>query len=160
MTSNTITQAVVLPFVDLTLISCNCATAIIANIILSTKVLGENFIWQYDLTAMMFIVAGTLAIIFQCNTEQKSFTGEEIKDLVFSLRTLIYITLCVFFFIIDRICLRIMLEKLRLFEADANAYDEEQRRVAKNQSRQVPASAINGLGAVAESESQLSQSCA
>ena len=38
---NTIVQSLILPYVDLTLISCNAATAILANMILSTKVLGE-----------------------------------------------------------------------------------------------------------------------
>ena len=125
--------------------------------ILSTQVLGEAFVWQYDLTAMMFIVGGTVSIIFQANTEQRVFTGDEIKDLLFSFRTLVYVSVCIFFFVVDRICLRIMLEKLRLFEADANAYDEE-RQVDKksNNSGGMPFQAISGLQAVPETESQVS----
>ena len=60
---NSIVQSLVLPHVDLTLISCNAATAILTNMILSTKVLGEQFIWQYDLTAMFFIAIGTITIV-------------------------------------------------------------------------------------------------
>ena len=114
-----------MPFIDLTLISCNSATAIIANIVLSVKILDEKFVWQYDLTAMFFIIAGTMSIIFQANLEQKSFTGEEISELLFSIRTLIYLVLSLIFVIVDKIALSKMLEKLRLFEIDADAYDDQ-----------------------------------
>ena len=56
-------QSLVLPYIDMMLISCNAATAIIVNMILSTRVLGEQFIWKYDLTAMFFIFIGSLTIV-------------------------------------------------------------------------------------------------
>lgn len=65
----------VLPFVDLTLISCNCASAIVFNMLLSVFYLGEKFVWQYDLFALLFIITGTVMIALTANTDPVSFTG-------------------------------------------------------------------------------------
>ena len=105
----TIVQACVLPFVDLTLISCNCAVAIVANMIFAVKILDEKFVWQYDLTAMVLIIAGTLSILLLANREEETFTGEEITELLLTWRTFIYVALSVFFLIIHRIGLKIMI---------------------------------------------------
>ena len=73
---NVAVHSLVLPFVDLTLLSCNAATAIIVNIILAVKVLNEKFIWQYDLSAMILISSGSIIIAFNAHTEQVDFTPE------------------------------------------------------------------------------------
>ena len=66
---NVAVHALVLPFVDLTLLACNACTAIIVNMILSTRLLGERFIWQYDVTAMILIAIGSISIVLNANTE-------------------------------------------------------------------------------------------
>ena len=66
---NVVVHALVLPFVDLTLLACNACTAIIVNMILSTRLLGEKFIWQYDVTAMILIAIGSISIVLNANTE-------------------------------------------------------------------------------------------
>ena len=118
------TQSLVLPYIDMTLISCNAATAIIVNMILSTKVLGEKFIWKYDLTAMFFIAIGTITIVLQAHTQPVSFSGESIKDLLLTARTMFYLSICIVLFILDRFTLSRTLNQLRRFEANAEAFDD------------------------------------
>ena len=104
-----ICQSIVLPFLDLTLIACNSATAIIANVILSTKILGEQFIWKYDLTAMLLIATGVVLIVLKAHTEPVSFSGEEIYYIMISWRMLAYIIVLLVSFFLDRFVLVKML---------------------------------------------------
>jgi hypothetical protein len=67
---NVLCHSLIVPFCDLTLLSCNAATAIIANMILSTQVLGEKFVWQYDMLAMTLIAFGSVTIVINAHTEQ------------------------------------------------------------------------------------------
>ena len=60
----------VLPFIDLTLIACNSCVGIIASVILSTAVLGERFIPQYDLVAMVFIAMGCTTLVLNANKNE------------------------------------------------------------------------------------------
>lgn len=55
-------------WLDLTLISANSAVNIVATIILSTNILGEKFIWQYDLLALLLISLGCALIVLNANT--------------------------------------------------------------------------------------------
>ena len=55
-------------FLDLTLLAANSANSIVAVIILSTTILDEKFIWQYDLTALCFILIGCITIVMNANT--------------------------------------------------------------------------------------------
>lgn len=66
---NVTCHSLVLPFIDLTLLACNAATAIIVNMLLATFILGEKFVWQYDLTAMVLIASGSIIIATQAHTE-------------------------------------------------------------------------------------------
>ena len=57
----------VLPFADLVLLASNSATAIIASSVIAICVLGEKFIWKYDLTALFLIILGNTLTIVQSN---------------------------------------------------------------------------------------------
>ena len=57
-------------FLDLTLISANSANSVVATLILSTAILGETFIWKYDFTALFFISAGCVVLVFNANTAE------------------------------------------------------------------------------------------
>ena len=108
---------------DLTLLSCNAAVCIIVNVILSTKFLGEEFIWQYDLTAMLLIAAGFVMIVFKSHTEPVDFTGEDVTDIVISFRMFTYLSVLSLFFVLGRLALRKLLRSLRKFEHDTRAFD-------------------------------------
>jgi len=62
-----------LPFCDLTLIACNSSSAILINMFISKKYLGEKFIAKYDVTAAGLVSLGTLAIILMSNKDQQTF---------------------------------------------------------------------------------------
>ena len=60
---------IALPFADLTLLGCNSSSAVLINVFISNKYLGEKFVAKYDVTAMCFVVMGTLVIILLSNKE-------------------------------------------------------------------------------------------
>lgn len=66
----------ILPYIDLTLMACNASTAIVANMILSTKYLDEVFSWKYDFTALVLIVIGSSMIVLSAHTEKVELTKE------------------------------------------------------------------------------------
>ena len=127
ITMNVLCHSLVLPFCDLTLLACNAATAIIVNMLLSVHILGEKFIWKYDLTAMIFIASGSIIIATQAHTEQVDFTAEEIRDLLLKADTIIYLAVCICLFLGESAMLRYFYGRLREFEQDALAFEEEQR---------------------------------
>ena len=73
---------VALPFCDLTLIACNASSAIIMNVYISWRFLGEKFVPKYDVSAMLMVTFGTLIIILLSNKEQQTFETEEIVSLL------------------------------------------------------------------------------
>ena len=56
-----------LPFCDLTLLACNSSSAILLNVFIAWKYLGEKFVPKYDLTAMSLVSCGTMVIILISN---------------------------------------------------------------------------------------------
>ena len=60
----TLITLAVLPFADMVLLTCNSATAILVSSGLAICLLGEKFVWKYDLTALfLYIIGGTLTIV-------------------------------------------------------------------------------------------------
>ena len=59
--------AVSLPFINMTLFSSFSAFAIVLNVYLSTKYLGERLVPKYDLTATTLIVIGSIIITILSN---------------------------------------------------------------------------------------------
>lgn len=51
-------HVLVLPYGDMTLFICTCSVAILFSGILSILLLGEKFIWQYDLSGAALICLG------------------------------------------------------------------------------------------------------
>ena len=60
---------VALPFCDLTLIACNSSSAVLMNVFISTRWLGEKFVPKYDVSAMTLVFLGTLVIVLLSNKE-------------------------------------------------------------------------------------------
>ena len=120
---NVICHSLVLPFVDLTLLACNAATAIIVNMLLATFILREKFIWQYDLTAMVLIATGSIVIATQVHTEQVDFTADQIHALLVKTDTIIYLAICIGMFLGESFMLKMFYQKLRRFESDALQYE-------------------------------------
>ena len=81
---------VALPFCDLTLIACNASSAVLMNVYISHRFLGEKFVAKYDLTAVTSVTLGTLVIILVSNKEQQVLTADKIVSLCLSPGSLIY----------------------------------------------------------------------
>ena len=115
---NVVCHGLILPYVDLTLLSCNAATAIIVNIILSIHILNEKFIPKYDLTAMMLIIGGSMTIVCLSHTEQVTFTPEEIKSMLLQAKSICYIAFALILIVGEKKMMQYFLEHLRDFESD------------------------------------------
>ena len=64
---------VALLYCDLTLIACNTSSAVIMNVFISWKWLGEKFVPKYDVTAISLVFAGTLFIVLLSNKDHQTF---------------------------------------------------------------------------------------
>lgn len=119
------TKIFCLQYIDLTLISANAATDILATIVLSVWLLKEKFIWRYDLPALFFFVVGGVLIVISANTTETDYTPDDVKDILKAPKTIIFLILCVVFNVISAALLNYILHKLRLFEKDVDDYHEE-----------------------------------
>ena len=100
-------QAIVLPWVDLVLISTNSVSAIAYNTFLSIKCLGEKFISKYDVPAFLFMGTGGVTILMLSSTTEKVFTREMIigiltsnRNLFFGFGVLVFLILTIIYMII------------------------------------------------------------
>ena len=124
-------HVLVLPYADITLLSCNSATAIVANMLLSIYILKEKFIAGYDLIALFLITAGCFSIVLTVNTEQVSYEPADIIRILVSTPTLIYLFCCVILITANKIILDLFLKKMRTFEKSCQNWDfqvQTQRR--------------------------------
>lgn len=115
---------IALPFCDLTLIACNSSTAIIINVYISWKFLGEQFVPKYDISAMVLVFIGTLTIILISNKDQESFPLTKLLPLLCSLPSLAYFAVTMAGMISQRYWMPIFLRKIREFEADCETWDK------------------------------------
>lgn len=114
-----------LKYLDLTLISANAANSIVAAQILSTRILGEVFILKYDLPALIFICLGCVLLVLNANTEQSTYTAQDVRDLLSSTRTICFFAISFFLTLLSFCILQCMLRSLRRFEIDVEDYERE-----------------------------------
>ena len=81
---------VVTPFADIVLLSFNAALAIIIQVIMSLIFLKEVCIVKYDVPAIILILIGSACIILTANFQEVELTGEEIKEKLTSIKSIIY----------------------------------------------------------------------
>ena len=93
--------------------------------ILSVIFLDEKWVMKYDLSSLCFIVAGCASIVLLSNKSEAVFEPDEIQELLFSAKTIIYLAICCLIVVIDYLVLKNMLSMLRNFEADALKYDQQ-----------------------------------
>ena len=122
MVISTFVHLSVLPFLDLTLVAGGATLGIIAAMILAIVVLGEKFMWKYDLPGLTFISAGCITIVLNANKTEQTFTGEEAVAVLTSARALIFTAACLCLIAIESCMLKKFLIKLRKFESDAEEF--------------------------------------
>ena len=90
MITGIIGHSIAVQFIDLSLFACNSSYSIVIGLYLAYKYLGERFVPQYDITALILVLLGTFVIIFLSNKEQENFTITQTLDLLTSVRSLFY----------------------------------------------------------------------
>ena len=108
--------------------ACNASTAMIANLILSRKYLGEYFVWKYDCTALVLISAGCTTIVLNAHTEQTHYEADEVVSMLKSARTLTFFAFALTYFFSMMMLINCYLAKLRLFEQDVDYFDETRQK--------------------------------
>ena len=88
----------VLPFADLVLLASNSATAIVTSACFSICLLGEKFMWKYDLTALFLIILGNTLTIIQSNKLKDERDIDEITNLFESTQTLVFFIFSLFLY--------------------------------------------------------------
>ena len=96
-----------------------------AAIVLSTQILGEKFVCRYDLPALIFIAAGCSTIVLSANKTETEYTADEVKELLKSPRSLLFMGTCLLTIVLSICILGCLLRRLRLFEKDVEAYEKE-----------------------------------
>ena len=92
-----IIHVVALPFCDLVVLSTNSSIGILMNNILSVIFLNERVVWSYDIIAISLIISGCLTIVLLSNYDTTTYTPDDIKDLIFSVHTLVFMIILVIF---------------------------------------------------------------
>ena len=75
-------HVLVLPFCDVVLLSTNTATGIVMSTFLSIKYLDEKPVYKYDIPSVVLIVTGCIIIVLLSSYDDKTFTSQEIIDLL------------------------------------------------------------------------------
>ena len=71
MIIGTLVHLFMLPFMDLTLVGAGACLGILVAILLSVIVLGEKFVWRYDLPGLLFIAVGSISIVYNTNKKDE-----------------------------------------------------------------------------------------
>ena len=130
--SASIIHVIVLPYLDLTLMACNASTAMIANLVLSRKYLGETFVWKYDCTALVLIAAGCTTIVLNAHTNPVHYEADEVASMLKSARVIIFFAVSFTIFFSMILLINHYLAKLRLFEQDVDYFDETRSKQSTN----------------------------
>lgn len=75
----------VLPFADVTLLTTVCSFGILFTTMLSICLLGETFVWKYDLVATMLVIIGSTLTIIQMNIRvDLVYNSDRVWQLIFT----------------------------------------------------------------------------
>ena len=85
-------MVLILPFCDLVLMSSSSAAAIIFGVILSVFWLNEPFVWQYDMTAILVILLGSVLTVLQSNKIDQLYTLPQLHALTHSVASIVYLS--------------------------------------------------------------------
>ena len=88
-----------LPFCDLVLLSTTTSVGILMNNILSVIYLDERLVWSYDIIAISLIIGGSLTIVLLSDYSETTFTPDDIRDLIFSEHTLVFVIVLLVFIV-------------------------------------------------------------
>ena len=93
MAIGSVIHVIVLPFVDLVILSTGTGISIFLNTLLAVFYLGERFKPKYDVPAFILIIGGCIAIVLLSDFSDTEYTPEDIERLIISTPSLIFFIL-------------------------------------------------------------------
>ena len=111
-----------LPFCDLVLLSTTVGLSIIFSNLLAVRFLGEKLVWKYDLIAFFLVIGGCTAIVLLSKTEEKELTPDKVKELLFSIPTIAYLSFTIALMIGALISLKLLVKATKDFEQDMHTW--------------------------------------
>ena len=118
-----VAHVIALRYDDLTLLSVNASTAIIANVLISIKFLGERFVPRYDIPGLGLICIGCSAIVILSNTEKSWRDREELFEWLLSPVSVMYLCSAIVVIIAANVIGEKPFKQLRQFEKDCDEAD-------------------------------------
>jgi len=109
---------------DLTLLSCNALMGSIANVLISTRYLGEKFDARYDFPGLMLLFGGCLLIVMLSNKEKSEVSLKELIELVCRIKSILYICLVQVVVMAAKYTKPLLEVKLRNFEKDCEQWEK------------------------------------
>ena len=116
---------VALLFCDLTVIACNTSSAVIMNVFISWKWLGEKFVPKYDVTAIILVFAGTLLILLMANKDHQTFDTNALLKQLTTPQSLAYYGVTIILAITSHCLVPKILKTLKAFEADCEQWEAD-----------------------------------
>lgn len=109
---------------DLTLLSCNALMGSIANVLISTRYLGEQFNPRYDFPGLGLLFVGCLLIVMLSNKEKHEVSLKELTVLVTRVQSLLYFAAVQVVVMMAKYSGPALLVKLRNFEQDCEKWGD------------------------------------
>ena len=108
---------------DITLLSCNASTSIVANVFISINFLNEKFDPKNDIPGLVLIGVGCTIIVLLSNKESEEPSLVELVELLTSRKSIFYLCLASLVVNSSKYIMPQMLKQLRKFEKDCDKWD-------------------------------------
>ena len=105
-------HAIDLALISIIVISASKATGIVSGVVLSIFWLKEQFVWQFDVPAILLMTIGSVTMILQADRTSDNFTLEQLVAMVKSLKSIIYVSFTFIFMMLAAVSYVLLLENL------------------------------------------------
>ena len=109
---------------DLILLSCNALMGSIANVMISTKFLGERFDPRFDLPGLTLMLIGCMLIVMLSNKDAHEVSLMELVELVSSMQSICYLCSVMVVTKLAKHANSILEKSLRYFEQDCMRWEQ------------------------------------
>lgn len=109
---------------DKTLLSCNSCVGIIANVLISTRYLGEKFDPKNDTVGLTLISIGSIVTVLLSNKEKQVLDLKQLVVLLTSAKSLAYFGTTVVVLNLGKLATPLLLTKVRAFEKDCEKWEK------------------------------------
>jgi len=114
---SSIITVLIIPYIDLVLISTQGAVAVIFSVILSVFWLKETFILRYDLPALTVIILGSVLMVLLANEKTEPYSLDQLHALTYSPAAIIYLSIYFVLLLLSGIAYKKLISRLSCFHA-------------------------------------------